>query len=168
MLRFFRFSSGSQRVAGARGDVRRPGKPTRPLLEEARAELAGVPLSGSVALRTAPQLGRRPHRSPFWPQAASVPCSPSASGKEHFARMSSLRVGGAPRVLKGSSLVVDLQVRQTGYRGTKVTVFVEDAGRSSLADVELPADGQSDGAGALHCGRSRAARLPVRIPTQSR
>ena len=48
------------------------------------------------------------------------------------------------RVLKGSALVVDVVVTQTGYAGAKVPLIVEDQGRMvSTQDITLPADGES-------------------------
>jgi len=132
MLRFFRFSSGAQRV-GSAADATFGGTETHlgRSLDEAREELAGVPLSGLVVLTDgADNSGAGLTEAILALKASSVPVFTVGIGKEHFAKDIEITQVDAPReVLKGSSLVVDLQVRQTGYRGTKVTVYVEDAGR---------------------------------------
>ena len=50
----------------------------------------------------------------------------------------------APRaVLKGTSLLIDVVVTQTGYAGQTVTLDVEDDGRIvGSQEVKLPADGE--------------------------
>ena len=54
------------------------------------------------------------------------------------------RVETPRRSLKGSSLVIDVVITQTGYAGMKVPLFVEDDGRVvSSQDVTLPDDGES-------------------------
>ena len=48
------------------------------------------------------------------------------------------------RALKGSNLVVDVVVSQTGYAGAKVPLIVEDAGRMvSTQEITLPSDGEA-------------------------
>jgi len=147
VLRFFRFSSGTERVAGG-ADATFAGRETHlgRSLEEAREELAGVPLSGLVVLTDgADNSGSGLTEALLGLKAASVPVFTVGIGRERFPKDVELTRVDAPReVLKGSSLVVDLQVRQTGYRGSKVTVYVEDAGRIvGSREFELPADGQS-------------------------
>lgn len=147
MLRFFRFSSGSNRVTGG-ADATFSGRETHlgRSLDEAREELAGVPLSGLVVLTDgADNSGSGLTEALLALKASSVPVFTVGIGREQFPKDIELTRVDAPReVLKGSSLMVDLQVRQSGYRGSTVTVFVEDAGRIvGSREVELPADGQS-------------------------
>ena len=147
MLRFFRFSSGAERMASA-AEAGYAGRETHlgRSLDEAREELAGVPLSGLVVLSDgADNSGSGLTEALLALKAASVPVFTVGIGRERFTKDVELTRVDAPReVLKGSSLVVDLQVRQSGYRGTKVTVFVEDAGRIvGSREVELPPDGQT-------------------------
>ena len=69
------------------------------------------------------------------------------------------RVETPRRALKGSSLVIDVVVTQTGYAGTKVPLIVEDDGRMvGTQDITLPARRRSgNGAGAVQGVRRRAA-----------
>ena len=171
MLRFFRFSSGADRVA--RGTEASFGGRETHLgrsLEEARAELAGVPLSGLVVLTDgADNSGSGFTEALLGLKAAAVPVFTVGIGKERFPKDVELTRVDAPReVLKGSSLVVDLQIRQTGYRGKKVTVYVEDAGRIvGSREVDLPADGASATA-RVHftAGEAGPRVFRFRIPAQ--
>jgi len=55
-------------------------------------------------------------------------------------------------VLKGTSLVVDVVVSQTGYGGRTVPLNVEDQGRIVTTEqITLPPDAVADGARAVQC-----------------
>ena len=146
-LRFFRFAGDAERVADA-GQARFAGRESRlgRSLASAREELAGLPLSGLVVLSDgADNSGTGLTESLLGLKGAGVPVFTVGLGRERFDRDIEISRVDAPRsVLLGTSLVVDLLVRQAGYRGSKVTVFVEDAGRIvSTREVELPGDGQA-------------------------
>ncbi|MGH7465861.1 MAG: hypothetical protein ACREK1_11845, partial [Longimicrobiales bacterium] len=77
-------------------------------------------------------------------RAAGVPVFPVGVGRESFDQDIELSRVSAPReALKGTSLVVDLMVAQTGYSGQSVTVLVEDGGRIvGSEEVQLPRAGE--------------------------
>ena len=99
-------------------------------------------------------------------KARSIPVFTVGVGQEHFAHDIQVTRVETPRsVLKGTSLVVDVVLSQTGYGGQTVPLNVEDDGRIvSTQEVTLPPDGESATVqGALHRERSRA-----RAPSSSR
>ncbi len=115
-------------------------------LDAARLELAGVPLSGLVLVTDGADNSESALTETLLSlQAASLPVYVIGVGQERFARDIQLsRVETPRRVLKGSALVVDLVIEQTGYRRQTVTVNVEDDGRIIASqNVRLPADGDA-------------------------
>ena len=77
-------------------------------------------------------------------KAAALPVFTVGVGEDRLARDIQLdRVSTPRRALKGTSLLIDAVIRQTGYAGETVTLDVEDGGRivGSQA-VKLPADGE--------------------------
>jgi len=78
-------------------------------------------------------------------KARSIPVFPVGLGQERFSRDVQISRVETPRVvLKGSSLVVDVVVSQTGYSGKTVPLNVEDGGRIVATEqVTLPPDGES-------------------------
>jgi hypothetical protein len=66
-------------------------------------------------------------------------------GQERFEHDVQVTRVETPRsVLKGTALVVDVVLSQTGYGGQKVPLSVEDDGRIvSTQEVTLPSDGES-------------------------
>ena len=65
--------------------------------------------------------------------------------------------------LKGTSLMIDVVVTQTGYAGETVTLDVEDEGRIvGSQEVKLPVGRRAGGgARAVHGVRGRSARVHV-------
>ncbi len=93
-----------------------------------------------------------------------MPVFPVGVGKERMTRdVQVTRVETPRRALKGTSLVLDLVVTQTGYAGVKVPLIVEDEGRIvSTQDITLPGDGESrDGQGPVEDDGRRVARVSV-------
>ena len=78
-------------------------------------------------------------------KARSIPVFTVGVGQERFAHDIQVTRVETPRsVLKGTALVVDVVLSQTGYGGQTVPLSVEDDGRIvSTQDVTLPADGES-------------------------
>ena len=78
-------------------------------------------------------------------KARSIPVFTVGVGQERFARDVQVTRVETPRaVLKGTALVVDVVLSQTGYGGKTVPLTVEDDGRIvSTQEVTLPADGES-------------------------
>ncbi|MDP6581551.1 MAG: glutamine amidotransferase [Vicinamibacterales bacterium] len=145
-LRLFSFSSSTDRIEAV-ADVTYDGTQTHlgQALTRAHEELAGVPLSGLVVVSDGADNADDPLADALLPlQAAGVPVFTVGLGREEYSRDIQLSRVDTPRsVLKGASLVVDVVVAQTGYRGENVTLQVEDEGRIVAdEDVTLPADGE--------------------------
>jgi uncharacterized membrane protein len=146
VIRTFRFSSAAARLASG-SELTFAGAQTKlgAALDGVRQELAGLPLAGIVlvsdgadttdAALTDALLGMK---------AAALPVFTVGVGEDSLSRDIQIdRVTTPPRVLKGTSLLVDAVVRHTGYAGETVNLDVEDGGRivGSQA-VTLPADGE--------------------------
>ena len=145
LVRYFRFSSGTQRIASA-DDVTFTGTSTRlgDAIEHARQELEAVPLSGIVLFTDGADNARTPLGDELLSlRARSVPVFTVGIGRDRFDKDIEIRrVETARTALKGSALVADVLVRQRGYGGQKVPLVVEDEGRVIASqDVALPADG---------------------------
>lgn len=170
-IRYFRFSDRAARFE--------PGSPltfsggaTRvaPALDAARAELGSLPLSGVVLVTDGADNGESGlTESLLSLKAAGVPVFTVGVGADRFARDVELGRVSVPRTtLKGSSLVVDLIVTQTGLAGRKVPLRVEDGGRVvAEQEVELPRDGEPATVRvAFTLDEPGARRLTFRIPVQ--
>jgi len=145
-LRFFRFSSETDRVRATNG-LSYDGTETHlgQALERVHEELSGVPLSGIVVVTDGADNAEGGLGEALLPlQASAVPVFTVGVGREAFDRDIQLsRVETPRRVLKGASLTVELVVTHRGYAGETVAVQVEDEGRIvGTEDVRLPADGQ--------------------------
>ena len=145
-LRFFRFSSETDRIASI-DELTYRGTRTHigGALERAYGELSGVPLSGLVVISDGADNADGGLGEALLPlQASGVPLFTVGLGREEFDRdIQMSRVDTPRRVLKGASLAVELVVTHRGYRGQTVTVQVEDEGRIvGTQDVQLPADGE--------------------------
>jgi uncharacterized membrane protein len=145
-LRFFRFSSGTERVSGA-GQLEFTGTQTRvgEALDRAHNELAGLPLAGLVVVTD----GADTTDASVAPallalRAEAVPVFTVGVGREAVSRDIQVdRVQTPRRVLKGASLVVDVAIAHAGYGGVQVPVQVEDDGRIVAQEmVRLPVGGE--------------------------
>src|SRR5207344_2700409 len=78
-------------------------------------------------------------------KARSIPVFTVGVGQERFAKDIQVTRVETPRtVLKGTSLVVNVVLTQTGYAGAKVPLNVEDEGRIvGTKEVTLPPDGET-------------------------
>src|SRR5712691_10512618 len=147
VVRFFSFSSSSDRV-GSAADLKFGGTATRlaPALDRARDEIAGLPLAGLVMVSDGADTSDAAIDETLASlKARSIPVFTIGLGQERFAHDVQVTRVETPRsVLKGTSLVVDVVLSQTGYSGQTVPLTVEDEGRIvSTQDVTLPADGES-------------------------
>jgi uncharacterized membrane protein len=147
VLRFFKFSSSSDRV-GSATDLKFGGTSTRlaPALDRARDELAGLPLAGLVMITDGADTSDAAIDETLAAlKARSIPVFTVGVGQERFAHDIQVTRVETPRsVLKGTALVVDVVLSQTGYGGQTVPLTVEDDGRIvSTQEVTLPADGES-------------------------
>ncbi len=145
-LRFFRFSSAAERLSDV-GELGFTGTRTElgPALERARSELASVPLSGLVLVSDGADNSGEELAETLLPlQAQGTPVFTVGLGRERFDRDIQISRVQTPRsVLVGSSLVVDVVVAQTGYRGRKAALLVEDEGVIvSSQEITLPPDGE--------------------------
>jgi uncharacterized membrane protein len=146
VLRFFRFSDGTSRIDGLE-ELTFDGTHTRigGALDAARAELAGVPLSGLVLVSDGADNDGRPLTEALVPlQASGVPVFTVGVGEEMIEPDIELGRVELPRsVLAGSTLMVDLVVAQSGFGRRTVPIIVEDDTRILAEEtVELGPDGE--------------------------
>jgi len=145
LIRTFRFSSSTARVS-APGDLTFGGTQTRlaSAIESARQELAGLPVSGLVLISDgADTTDATVADALLASKAEALPVFTVGVGQETLSH--DIQVGrvSTPRTaLKGTSLLVDAVLTQTGYAGQTVTLDVEDGGHIvGSQPVRLPADG---------------------------
>jgi uncharacterized membrane protein len=146
VIRTFRFSSGASRV-GSPGELTFAGAQTRigTSLDGARQELAGLPLAGLVVVSDgADTTDASLSDALLAMKAASVPVFTVGVGRETLAKDVQVDRVSAPRsALKGTSLMIDVVVTQTGFAGETVALDVEDGGKIvGSTQVKLPLDGE--------------------------
>jgi uncharacterized membrane protein len=146
VLRTFRFSSAAARMAKPE-ELTFAGAQTRlgAALDSAREELAGLPLAGVVLVSDgADTTDAALSDALLSMKAAALPVFTVGVGEDHLARDIQVdRVSTPRRALKGTSLLIDATIRQTGYAGQTATLDVEDAGRIvGSQTVQLPPDGE--------------------------
>ena len=130
--------------AGA--DVRRSQTRLGAALDGARQELAGLPLAGLVMVSDGADTTDASLADALL--GAEGGDGPGLHRRRRPARRSrkDIQIGrvSTPRTaLKGTSLMVDVVVTQTGFAGETVTLDVEDEGRIvGSQEVKLPADGE--------------------------
>jgi uncharacterized membrane protein len=147
MVRTFRFSTAASRV-DAEDDLTFSGAQTRlgAALDGARQELAGLPLAGLVVVTDGADTAEDAlGESLLALKSQGIPVFTVGVGQETLSR--DIQVGrvSTPRVaLKGTTLMVDVIITQTGFGGKQITLDVEDEGRivGSQA-VTLPSDGSA-------------------------
>ena len=146
VVRTFRFSSAAHRM-GAPSELTFAGSQTRlaTSLDTARQELAGLPLAGVVLVSDGADTTDASLADALLNlKAASVPVFTVGVGQDRLPRDIQVSRINVPRsALKGTSLLVDAVVTQSGYAGDTVTLDVEDEGRIvGSQEVRLPADGE--------------------------
>jgi uncharacterized membrane protein len=146
VLRTFRFSSMAQRL-GAPSELTFSGAQTKigAALDGARQELAGLPLAGLVVVSDgADTTDAELSEALLAMKAADVPVFTIGLGRETLTKDVQIdRVSTPTSALKGTSLMVDALVTQTGYAGESVTLDVEDDGRIvGSQELKLPIDGE--------------------------
>jgi uncharacterized membrane protein len=146
VIRSFRFSSTAQRLVSP-NELSFGGAQTRigPALDGARQELAGLPLAGLVVVTDgADTTDAELTDALLAMKAADIPVFTIGLGRESLTKDVQIdRVSTPASALKGTSLMVDALVTQTGYTGETVTLDVEDEGRIvGSQEVKLPIDGE--------------------------
>jgi uncharacterized membrane protein len=146
VIRTFRFSSAANRLKSP-VDLTFNGSQTKlgTALDEARQELAGLPLAGVVLVSDgADTTDASLSDALLAMKAASLPVYTVGVGADRLPKDIQISRINVPRsALKGTSLLVDAVITQTGYAGQTVSLDVEDEGRIvGSQEVRLPADGE--------------------------
>src|SRR3954462_3569556 len=172
VVRFFSFASSADRVASA-GGLKFGGTAARrgTALDRARDELSGLPLAGLVMVTDGADTSDAAIDETLASlKARSIPVFTVGVGEERFAHDVQVTRVETPRsVLKGTALVVDVVLSQTGYGGQTVPLSVEDDGRIvSTQEVTLPPDGESATVKVRFTANEAGARVfSFKIPTQA-
>ncbi|MFI5311910.1 MAG: hypothetical protein ACHQQ3_11790 [Gemmatimonadales bacterium] len=145
-VRLFRFGASSDRIDDG-SKLRFADNETRlgDAMESARREMETLPLSGLVVLTDGADNARTPIADELLAlRAKSVPVFTVGLGAERFDKdIEVRRVESAHTLLRGSTLMADVLVRQRGYAGAKVPLLIEDDGRIvATTEVTLPPDGE--------------------------
>jgi uncharacterized membrane protein len=170
-LRVFRFSSATERLRST-GDLTFQGTSTRlaGALDRARDELSGLPVAGLVMVSDGADTTDTVLDDAIGALAAqAMPVFTVGVGEERLSRDIQVTRAETPRrVLKGTALVVDVVVSQTGYAGETVTLSVEDDGRVvSTEEVTLPGDGDATTVRVrFKVDETGARRFRFRVPVQ--
>jgi uncharacterized membrane protein len=170
-LRLFRFSSQSERLQSS-AELGFAGTASRysQALDRARDELSGLPVAGLVLVGDGADNSQAAmDQTISGLNAQGMPVFSVGVGQEQLTRDVQLTRADTPRrALKGSNLVVDVVVSQTGYAGETVPLIVEDAGRIvSQQDVKLPPDGEAATVHVRFLASEAGPRLfRFRIPVQ--
>ena len=146
-VRLFSFSDDLRRVSSP-AELRFQGDSSRlgAALVRGADELDSVPLAGLVVLTDgADNSGDALENSILELKSRGVPVYPIGLGRERFDRdVQVSRVEAPPRVLRGSTLTVEVTLEQTGYAGEVVDLEVMDEGRIvSSEKVKFPATGEA-------------------------
>jgi uncharacterized membrane protein len=171
VIRFFSFASSSDRV-GSAADLKFGGTSTRlgQALERARDELSGLPLAGLVMVSDGADTSDAAIDQTLASlKTRSIPVFTVGLGQERFARDIQVTRVETPRsVLKGTALVVDVVLTQTGYGGQTVPLSVEDDGRVvSTQQVTLPSDGEASTVKVRFTASEAGARVfSFKVPAQ--
>ena len=145
-LRFFRFAASSDRLADPRNLTFTGTRSNLSQALERTAEaMSGLPTSGIVVLTDGADTSRSPLGDTVRRlKSASLPVFAVGLGRETFDRDIQLgRIDPPTAVLKGTTLMVEALVAQTGYAGQKVPLVVEDEGQTiATQELTLPRDGE--------------------------
>jgi len=147
VVRTYRFSSSTERLNSS-DDLSFGGTGTRlsDALGRARDELAGLPLSGLIVLSDGADTSEVTlDTSIAMLKAESIPVFTIGIGEEKMARdIQVSRVETPRQALKGSFLVVDVVITQTGFEGQTLPLIIESEGRVvDTQDVAMPDDGEA-------------------------
>lgn len=162
-LRYFRFSNGSERVAGY-ADVPRHGNRTDLArgLEEVTGELSGAPVSGIVLVTDgadngSADLGEAAARL----RARNIPVYPIGIGAPAFRQDAEvLRIAAPRKVLKDSWIEANVSVRSNGYAGRRAKLVARERDRILQSqEITLGSDGEVRNQRIYFTGDSSGAKL---------
>jgi uncharacterized membrane protein len=171
-VRLFRFAGQMDRMndvselafAGSRTEL-------GSALDRGREELAHVPVSGLVLVSDGADNSHAALTDQLLSlKASNVPVFTVGIGREKFEKDVELARVSTPRsALKGSSLVVDLMVSQSGFTGETIQIFVEDNGQIvQTQDVALPSEGEPTAVRVTFpANEAGLRRFRFRVPTQT-
>jgi uncharacterized membrane protein len=147
MVRTFRFSAAASRL-DVEDELTFAGAQTRlgVALDGARQELAGLPLAGLVVVSDGADTAEDTlGTSLLGLKSQGVPVFTVGVGRETLPRDIQIGRVSTPRfALKGTTLMIDVLITQTGFAGQTVTLDVEDDGRIvGSQQVKLPDDGSA-------------------------
>lgn len=147
VVRTYRFSSVAERHDSTEG-LTFTGTGTRlgDALSRARDELAGLPLSGLIVVTDGADTSEAAFDTSLAAlKAESIPVFPIGVGDESLTRDIQVSRVETPRMaLKGTSLVVDVVVTQTGFAGQVLPLVVESEGRVvDTQDITMPRNGEA-------------------------
>lgn len=145
-LRFFRFSSSTERVAGVDGlEFAGTRSQVGQALVRASEELAGLPVSGIILVSDGADTSQTAVGESLRAlKSTGLPVFSVGLGREAFDRDVQVgRVDPPMTALKGATLVVDAVIAQNGYAGKAAQLLVEDEGRLvATQELTLPPDGE--------------------------
>jgi uncharacterized membrane protein len=147
MVRSFRFSNAASRL-DVEDELTFAGGQSRlgVALDGARQELAGLPLAGLVVISDGADTAEDAlGKSLLGLKSQGVPVFTVGVGRETLPRDIQIGRVSTPRfALKGTTLMIDVLITQTGFAGQTVTLDVEDDGRIvGSQQVKLPDDGSA-------------------------
>lgn len=147
MVRTFRFSTAASRL-DVEDELTFAGAQTRlgVALDGARQELAGLPLAGIVVISDGADTAEDTlGTSLLGLKSQGVPVFTVGVGRESLSQDIQIGRVSTPRfALKGTTLMIDVLVTQTGFSGKTITLDVEDDGRLvGSQQVKLPEDGSA-------------------------
>lgn len=147
VVRTFRFSNAASRL-DAEDDLTFSGGQTRLglALDGARQELAGLPLAGLVVVSDGADTAEDAlGNSLLALKSQGIPVYTVGVGRETLDKDIQIGRVSTPRVaLKGTTLMIDVVIHQTGFAGRTIALDVEDDGRIvGSQQVTLPEDGSA-------------------------
>lgn len=146
-VRQFKFATNAERVQNS-ASLALDGTSTHlgDALDRARDELSGLPLSGLLVLSDGADTADTTFEDSLSQlKAQGIPVFTIGIGQAQLTHDIQIsRVDTPRRVLKGTALVVDVVVTQTGYAGQRVPLNVESDGRIIAQEtIALPRNGES-------------------------
>ncbi len=172
VVRTYRFSSFTERLSSA-GDLTFDGTGSRlgDALGRAKDELSGLPLSGLIVVSDGADTSETTLDTSITElKAESIPVFTVGVGEEKMTRdIQVSRVETPRQALRGSFLVLDVVITQTGFAGQTLPLIVESEGRVvDTQDVPMPDNGEAATVRVrFKVDESGLRRFKFRIPEQA-